>query len=55
MTVKKTLYSVPEVAKMLGVSRQEIVRRIWRGFINAEKVGRDYIITKREVEKLKKG
>jgi len=54
MAPKKTLYSVAEVAELLGVTRQEIVRRIWRGFITAEKVGRGYIITKREVEKLLK-
>ena len=36
---------------MLGVTRQEIVRRIWRGFIKAEMVGKSYVITKAEVNK----
>lgn len=51
MTSNKVLYSVTEVAKILGVTRQEIVRRIWRGFIKAEKVGNQYIITNEEVRK----
>ena len=38
---------------MMGVTRQEIIRRIWRGFIKAEMVGKQYIITKREVERIK--
>lgn len=52
MTHKKTLYSVTELAEILGVSRQEITRRIWRGFIKAEKVGKQYIITSKEVSRL---
>lgn len=54
MTGNKTLYSVPEVAQILGVTRQEVVRRIWRGFIKAEMVGKQYVITKKEVARIKK-
>ena len=45
MVNNKTLYSPTELAKLLGVSRQEVVRRIWRGFIKAEMVGKSYVIT----------
>ncbi len=48
MTTEKTLYSATELAKELKVSRQEIIRRIWRGFIKAEMVGKQYIISKKE-------
>jgi len=48
MNKDKTLYSATELAKELKVSRQEIIRRIWRGFIKAELVGKQYIITKKE-------
>jgi len=48
MEDKKTLYSVPELAKLVGVTRQEITRRVWRGFIKAEMVGNQYIISKKE-------
>jgi len=51
MVNEKTLYSPVELAKLLGVTRQEIVRRIWRGFIKAEMVGKSYVITKAEVNK----
>lgn len=51
MVSNKTLYSPAELAGILKVSRQEIVRRIWRGFIKAEMVGKSYVITKAEVEK----
>jgi len=46
--------SVKEVAQILGWTRQEIVRKIWRGFIKAEKVGKAYIIPKGEVNRLKR-
>ena len=51
MVNNKTLYSPTELAEILGVTRQEIVRRIWRGFIKAEMVGKSYVITKAEVNK----
>jgi len=51
MVSNKTLYTPTELAKLLGVSRQEVVRRIWRDFIKAELVGKSYIITKAEVDK----
>lgn len=54
VTNKKTLFTPTELAKLLDVSRQEIVRRIWRGFIKAEMVGKQYVITKAEVDKVLK-
>lgn len=51
MVNNKTLYSPTELAKLLGKTRQEIVRRIWRGFIKAEMVGKSYVITKAEINK----
>ena len=47
----KNLFTPTELSKILNVSRQEVIRRIWRGFIKAEKVGNQYIITKVEVDK----
>jgi len=45
--------SVKEASIILGCTRQEIVRRIWRRFIKAEKVGRIYIISKKEIARYK--
>ena len=46
----KNYYSAPEVAKLLGVSRIAIFKKIKTGQIYAEKVGRNYIIPKEEYE-----
>ena len=51
MVIDKRLFTPTELAKILGVSRQEVVRRIWRGFIKAEKVGKQYVIFKSEADK----
>ena len=51
MDNSKSLYSVSEAAKILGVTRQEVVRRIWRGFIKAEMVGKQYIISRGEMQR----
>ncbi|MCM2339104.1 MAG: helix-turn-helix domain-containing protein [Burkholderiales bacterium] len=50
--VKKTknYYSTPEVAKLLGVSRVAIFKKIRNGQIHAEKIGRNYIIPREEYE-----
>jgi excisionase family DNA binding protein len=52
--MNKTLFTPPELARILGVSRQEIVRRIKRGYIKTEIVGRQHIIKKREITRILK-
>ena len=44
----KSFYSAPEIAKLLGVSRIAIFKKIKAGQIQAEKVGRNYIIPREE-------
>jgi excisionase family DNA binding protein len=44
----KKYYSAPEIAKLLGISRVAIFKKIRSGEIHAEKVGRNYIIPKEE-------
>lgn len=46
----KKYFSAPEVAKLLGVSRVAIFKKIKSGQIHAEKVGRNYIISRDEYE-----
>lgn len=48
-----TYISVKEASQALGWTRQEVVRKIWRGFIKADKVGKVYIIPKSEIKKLR--
>jgi len=46
-------FSVTEVAKILGVSRQAIIDRINRGTLEAQKVGTTFVIPKHEVDRVK--
>jgi len=46
----KNYYSAPEIAKLLGVSRVAIFKKIRNGQIHAEKIGRNYIILREEYE-----
>ena len=43
---KKEAYSVTEVAKLMGISRTHVLRKIESGEIAATKVGNTYIINK---------
>jgi len=48
MTTEKYI-TIPELAKLLGVSRIAIYNRVKRGDIPATKIGRTYVITDRTV------
>ncbi len=41
----KKYITIPELAKLLGVSRIAVYNRVKKGQIHAEKVGKTYIIT----------
>ena len=50
MSVKhKEILSVKEVAKLMGISRQHVLREIIKGKICATKVGRSYIIKRSDL------
>ncbi len=51
---KKIFFSSTEVAKLLNISRISVFNKIKKGIIKAEKVGRNYIISQKEVECLLK-
>ena len=44
----KKYFSAPEIARLLGVSRTAIFKKIKSGQIHAEKIGRNYIIPREE-------
>ncbi len=48
----KIFFSAPEVAKLMKVSRATIASKIRQGFIKGEKIGRNYIIPREEIEHL---
>jgi excisionase family DNA binding protein len=41
--------TIPQLAKLLGLSRIEVYRRVRKGQIKAEKVGRMYVIENKEL------
>jgi len=51
---EKQFISVAELAKMLGISRIAVFKRIKKGQIPAEKVGRSYIILMENVDNVDK-
>ncbi len=54
--VKTAKYvSVAELAKMLGISRIAVFKKIQKGQLPAEKVGRSYVITAAEADNLTNG
>jgi len=46
---KKEYLSTSEVANILGLSRVSVFKKIKKGEISAEKVGRNYIIPREEI------
>ncbi len=52
---KKLYISVAELAKMLGVSRIAIFKRIKKGQIPAEKIGRSYAISIEDADQIVRG
>jgi excisionase family DNA binding protein len=49
MVNKKRFLSVPELAKLLGLSRIAVYKRIKKGQIKAARVGRNFLIEKKDL------
>jgi len=47
--VNQKYITIPQLAKLLGLSRIEVYRRVRKGQIKAEKIGRMYVIKDKEV------
>ena len=47
--VHEKYITIPELAKLLGVSRIAIYKRVKKGQIPAEKIGKTYVITYRTI------
>lgn len=52
---EKELFSSVEAARIIGISRIAVFKKIKSGEIKAQKVGRNFVITKNELERLLKG
>lgn len=47
--VNEKYITIPQLAQLLGLSRVEVYRRVRKGQIKAEKIGRMYVIRDKEV------
>ena len=52
VTLKDKYFAISETARELNVTRQTISRWIKQGRLSAERIGRETLITKREVQRL---
>ncbi|MFZ2886579.1 MAG: helix-turn-helix domain-containing protein [Minisyncoccia bacterium] len=50
--LNKAFFSTSEVAKILHVSRIAVLKKIYSGILKAQKIGRNYVIAKDDVEAL---
>jgi len=48
----ETYITIPELAKILGVSRITVFKKVKKGEIKASKIGRNYAIPKRYLEEI---
>jgi excisionase family DNA binding protein len=49
IVIKKNFYTISELAKLLKISRISVFKRVRQGSINGQKVGRNFIILKKDV------
>lgn len=47
--MNKSLFSTTEVAKLFGISRIAVFKKIKSGEIKAKKIGRNYVIDKKDL------
>jgi len=48
----KDFYATTEIAKILGISRVAVFKKIKKGDIQARKIGRNFVIPRTEVESI---
>lgn len=46
---KEEYLTIPQLAKMLGISRIAVYRKVRKGQIKAEKIGRSYAIARKQI------
>ncbi len=50
MKIEKNFYTVSELAEVLGISRISVFKRVRQGSINGQKLGRNFIILKKDID-----
>ncbi len=47
---EKDFYTTVELAKLLGISRISVFKRVRQGSIKGQKMGRDFIVFKKDID-----
>ena len=50
MIKEKDFYTTTELGKLLGISRVSVFKRVRQGSVKGQKMGRDFIIFKKDVD-----
>ena len=50
--IKKEFYTIKEVADMLSISRIAVYKKVKSGKINAQKIGRNFAISRNEISNI---
>ena len=48
--IEKNFYTVSELAKLLGISRISVFKRVRQGSIRGQKLGRNFIVLKKDID-----
>lgn len=47
--IEKNFYTIAELAELLGISRISVFKRVRQGSIKGQKLGRNFIVLKKDV------
>ncbi len=50
---EKDFFTINELAKLLGISRISVFKRVRQGSIKGQKMGRNFVIFKKDVDLIK--
>jgi excisionase family DNA binding protein len=48
--IEKNFYTISELSKLLGISRISVFKRVRQGSIKGQKLGRNFIILKKDID-----
>lgn len=48
--IEKNFYTVSELAGLLGISRISVFKRVRQGSIKGQKLGRNFIVLKKDID-----
>jgi len=49
LIIEKNFYTISELSKLLGISRISVFKRVRQGSIKGQKMGRNFVIFKKDI------